>query len=166
MRSAAKAVENVLARRRRDEFPRRAAALLGLGGCRRWTGSRLDGLVELSLPDRRLKQVVLRACAAAMILDRKRPAARDPRLAHVQSAATGARARTWRSPWIFGSDAGEQRHNVKVQRIGGHRLIGGGGGARVGLGTRSNHWVAVAGSASSSVRVLWEKKSCNVCLKA
>ena len=75
-------------------------------------------------------------------------------------------ARTWRSPWIFGPDAGEQRHNVKVQRIGGHRLIGGGGGARVGLGTRSNHWVAVAGSASSSVRVLWGKKSCNVCLKA
>ena len=104
---------------------------------------RLDGLVELSLPDRRLKQVVLRACAAAMILDRKRPAARDPRLAHVQSAATGARARTWRSPWIFGSDAG--------------------GRVRVGLRPRCNHRVARGGVICS---FSLKRKPCEVFLRA
>ena len=59
---------------------------------------------------------------------------------------------------IFGPDAGEQRLQREDAADWSLEVIVGGGGdggrAHVGLWPRSNHWVAVAGAASSSLRVL------------
>jgi len=117
------AAEHVIASRRRDELPRLVAGfgrLLAGAGPEPAEWSRC-------LPNRRAQ-----AGRVAGVRGGNEPGGPGdaggalPRCVLRSEAGTRAKhgnrcARTWRSPWIFGPDAGKQRHTVKMQLTGGHR---------------------------------------------